>query len=239
MDHQPAQLLGGEGGEAVDNHEEIEQRLSRDKLLRLRGCRRRSDDTRGPPRCGASERSPGSARSRAGSRCSTGRDTETTAARPCSRGYVKAHPKNKPQFSYMANESDALAKIHAGAQAGPLPPLRRLGQVLRDERPRPALGPEADPELQAPEPVHGQGRPVQGQAVRHPQRLGLRRDPLPERQGHAQGPLVGAALRRPLQGQDRVVRRPRDVDHRRSLPRVRQTVAPDRRRSSRSPRSCS
>ena len=31
--------------------------------------------------------------------------------------YVKAHPRNKPQFSYMTNEADALAKIHAGAKA--------------------------------------------------------------------------------------------------------------------------
>ena len=28
--------------------------------------------------------------------------------------YVKGHPKNKPQFTYMANESDALGKLHAG-----------------------------------------------------------------------------------------------------------------------------
>jgi spermidine/putrescine transport system substrate-binding protein len=28
--------------------------------------------------------------------------------------YVKAHPSNKPQFTVMANESDALAKLHAG-----------------------------------------------------------------------------------------------------------------------------
>src|ERR671936_241946 len=28
--------------------------------------------------------------------------------------YVKAHPRNKPQFTYMTNESDALAKIRAG-----------------------------------------------------------------------------------------------------------------------------
>jgi spermidine/putrescine-binding protein len=28
--------------------------------------------------------------------------------------YVKAHAKNKPQFTYMTNESDALAKLHAG-----------------------------------------------------------------------------------------------------------------------------
>src|SRR6266705_2541194 len=30
--------------------------------------------------------------------------------------YVKAHPKSKPQFSYMTSEADALAKIHAGAK---------------------------------------------------------------------------------------------------------------------------
>ena len=28
--------------------------------------------------------------------------------------YVKTHPNNKPQFTVMANESDALAKFHAG-----------------------------------------------------------------------------------------------------------------------------
>ena len=28
--------------------------------------------------------------------------------------YVKTHPNNKPRFTYMGNEADALAKIHAG-----------------------------------------------------------------------------------------------------------------------------
>jgi spermidine/putrescine transport system substrate-binding protein len=28
--------------------------------------------------------------------------------------YVKKYPKNKPQFTYMTNEADALAKLHAG-----------------------------------------------------------------------------------------------------------------------------
>ena len=28
--------------------------------------------------------------------------------------YVKQYPNNKPQFTYMTNESDALAKLHAG-----------------------------------------------------------------------------------------------------------------------------
>jgi len=31
--------------------------------------------------------------------------------------YVKAYPSNKPQFTYMTNESDALAKLHAGLKA--------------------------------------------------------------------------------------------------------------------------
>jgi spermidine/putrescine transport system substrate-binding protein len=31
--------------------------------------------------------------------------------------YVKTHPHNKPQFTLMANESDALAKFHAGVKA--------------------------------------------------------------------------------------------------------------------------
>jgi spermidine/putrescine transport system substrate-binding protein len=31
-------------------------------------------------------------------------------------GYVKRYPKNKPRFTYMTNESDALAKIRAGAK---------------------------------------------------------------------------------------------------------------------------
>jgi spermidine/putrescine transport system substrate-binding protein len=30
--------------------------------------------------------------------------------------YVKAHPRNKPQFTYMTNESDALGKLRAGAK---------------------------------------------------------------------------------------------------------------------------
>ena len=33
---------------------------------------------------------------------------------PMFAAYVKAHPNNKPQFTYMTNEADALAKLHAG-----------------------------------------------------------------------------------------------------------------------------
>ena len=68
--------------------------------------------------------------------------------------YVKQHAANKPRFTYMTNESDALAKI----QAGQRPDI--LGEVLRAERPRAAVGPVAAEELQAAEPVHGEGGPV-------------------------------------------------------------------------------
>jgi spermidine/putrescine transport system substrate-binding protein len=35
---------------------------------------------------------------------------------PMFASYVKRYPGNKPQFTYMTNESDALAKLHAGAK---------------------------------------------------------------------------------------------------------------------------
>src|SRR4029079_9805163 len=31
--------------------------------------------------------------------------------------YVKKYPKNKPQFTYMTNETDALSNLHAGIKA--------------------------------------------------------------------------------------------------------------------------
>jgi spermidine/putrescine transport system substrate-binding protein len=39
---------------------------------------------------------------------------ENDGGQPMFAAYVKAHPQNKPQFSYMTNEADALAKIRAG-----------------------------------------------------------------------------------------------------------------------------
>src|SRR3989441_11105636 len=41
---------------------------------------------------------------------------ENDGGQPMFAAYVKSHPQNKPQFSYMTNEADALAKIRAGAK---------------------------------------------------------------------------------------------------------------------------
>src|ERR671937_330037 len=39
---------------------------------------------------------------------------ENDGGQPMFAAYVKKYPNNKPQFTYMTNEADALAKIHAG-----------------------------------------------------------------------------------------------------------------------------
>ena len=78
------------------------------------------------------------------------------------KAYVHKYPHNKPQFTYMTNESDALAKIQAGAHPDLFRPYVGWVKYFATERARPALGPEADPELQAPQPVHGQGGAVPG-----------------------------------------------------------------------------
>jgi spermidine/putrescine transport system substrate-binding protein len=41
---------------------------------------------------------------------------ENDGGQPMFAQYVKRHPHNKPQFTYMTNEADALAKIRAGAK---------------------------------------------------------------------------------------------------------------------------
>src|SRR5919201_669289 len=39
---------------------------------------------------------------------------ENDGGQPMFAQYVKAHPDSKPQFTYMTNEADALAKLRAG-----------------------------------------------------------------------------------------------------------------------------
>jgi len=48
-----------------------------------------------------------------------------TVASRCSRQYVKQHAANKPRFTYMTNESDALAK--SALANGPICSVRTSG----------------------------------------------------------------------------------------------------------------
>ena len=99
------------------------------------------------------------------------------------RAVREAHPQNKPQFTYMTNEADALAKLHAGLKPDLFRPYVGWVKYFATSGLVQPWDPTLIPNFKQPEPVHGQGRPVQRQAVRHPRRLGLRRDPLPNRQG--------------------------------------------------------
>ena len=133
--------------------------------------------------------------------------------RPVDVRLVRQGPPEEQAAVHLhgATSRTRSAKLHAGLKPDLFRPYVGWVKYFATERPGAAVEPEADLELQVPEPLHGQGRPVQGQAVRDPGRLGLRRDPLPQRQGPAEGQVVGPALRRALQGQDRLVRRPRDA----------------------------
>ena len=48
--------------------------------------------------------------------------------------YVKKYPHNKPQFTVMANESDALAKFHAGLKPDLFRPYVEIGRASCRER---------------------------------------------------------------------------------------------------------
>ena len=116
-------------------------------------------------------------------------------------------------------------------QAGHRAPMRRLREGLRRQRLRPAVESGSAQESQASEPGDGEGGTDRRQAVVDPGRLGLRQDPLPDRQGEAEGEVLEPHVRRPLQGQDRVVRRPQPARSRRVLPRRQEAVRPDGRRA--------
>ena len=199
----------------MEQEERVEQRFDRQTLLQARGGDRRSRPPRGPGR-----------HRRRDARDLDGGDGPPAGARlgrlrqrrrPVDVRVVREDARGEQAAVHVHDERVGRAREDPrGREAGSVPAVRRLGEVLRDERAGAAVGPVADLELQAPEPVHGQGGPVRREAVRHPGRLGLRRDPLPHRQGDAEVELVEPHLRRPLQGQDLVVRRPEHAHGRRA-----------------------
>src|SRR3954453_10725492 len=99
----------------------LERRLGRDDFLKLAAVAGGATILAGPAAAAKVAGAQLAAESRrlqglrrAG--CGEGRGQSMFAA------YVKKHPKNKPQFTYMTNESDALAKMHAGLKPDLLRP---------------------------------------------------------------------------------------------------------------------
>jgi spermidine/putrescine-binding protein len=97
----------------MDQHEGTERRLSREQLLKLTAA------AGGATLLGSRFDTAQAALERLGAE--SGRlqvldwaGYENDGGQSMFAQYVNAHPKNKPQFTYMTSESDALAKIHAG-----------------------------------------------------------------------------------------------------------------------------
>jgi spermidine/putrescine transport system substrate-binding protein len=96
-----------------DERDVIERGLSRNDLLKLAAA------AGGAAVLGTRTGAAGAALSRLGAE--SGRlkvldwaGYENDGGQPMFAQYVKRYPTNKPQFTYMTNEADALAKIHAG-----------------------------------------------------------------------------------------------------------------------------
>src|SRR5436305_11833173 len=97
----------------MDTTEGTERRLSREELLRLGIAAGGATLLAGPvgaARAALDRLAAESGRLQVLDWAGYGNDVEQAMFAQ----YVKRYPHNKPQFTYMTNESDALAKIHAG-----------------------------------------------------------------------------------------------------------------------------
>ena len=97
----------------MDMDEGVERRLSREDLLKLAAAAGGASLIAGPAgaaRAAIDRLTAESGRLQVLDWAGYGND----GGQSMFAAYVKRYPKNKPQFTYMTNESDALAKIHAG-----------------------------------------------------------------------------------------------------------------------------
>jgi spermidine/putrescine transport system substrate-binding protein len=88
----------------------VERRLSREDLLKLAAAGGAAALSAGPVGLARAALAAESGRLQVLDWAGYGND----GGQSMFAAYVKAHPGNKPQFTYMTNESDALAKLHAG-----------------------------------------------------------------------------------------------------------------------------
>src|SRR3954452_21410094 len=97
----------------MDEQEAIERRLSREQILKLgaaAGGAALLGSHVGAAQAAMDWLSAESGRLQVLDWAGYGND----GGQPMFAAYVRAHPHNKPRFTYMTNESDALAKLHAG-----------------------------------------------------------------------------------------------------------------------------
>jgi spermidine/putrescine transport system substrate-binding protein len=90
----------------------VERRLSREDLLKLAAAGGAAALAAGPVGLARASLTAESGRLQVLDWAGYGND----GGQAMFAAYVKKHPSNKPQFTYMTNESDALAKLHAGVK---------------------------------------------------------------------------------------------------------------------------
>jgi spermidine/putrescine-binding protein len=88
----------------------VERKLSREDLLKLGAAGGAAALAAGPVGLARAALAAESGRLQVLDWAGYGND----GGQPMFAAYVKKYPNNKPQFTYMTNESDALAKLHAG-----------------------------------------------------------------------------------------------------------------------------
>ena len=143
--------------------------------------------------------------------------------------YVKKHPKNKPQFTYMTNESDALAKMHAGLKPDIFRPYVGWVKYFAQSGLVEPWDPKLIPSFKNLNPFMVKAGQYNGKQYGIPEDWGFDADPLPQRQGPPEGEVVEPALRRALQGPDRLVRRPEHARDRGASAPHPEALAHDRR----------
>ena len=143
--------------------------------------------------------------------------------------YVKQYPSNKPQFTYMTNESDALAKLHAGLKADIFRPYVGWTKYFATSGLVQPWDTSKIPNFKYLNPAMVKAGQYNGKQYGIPEDWGFdailyRTDKVKPKSNS-----WGLHVRRALQGQDRLVRRPRHARHRpasTSASRIRGTRRP-------------
>ena len=148
--------------------------------------------------------------------------------------YLKKYPGEKPKFTFMTNEANALAKLRAGFR--PTSSVRsRLRQGLRGERLLPALDPTLITNFKHLNPAWSRRASSRGSSG-DPVRLGLRRDPYRTDKVHPKAKSWSLLFDKRYSGK---IAWYDDLNALvgRLLPRLQAAVQPDRRRAQAVPRS--
>ena len=151
---------------------------------------------------------------------------------PMFAAYVKKYPNNKPQFTYMTNEADALAKMRAGLRADLFRPYVGWVKYFATSGLVQPWDPALISNFKHLNPFMVKAGQYQGKQYGIPDDWGFDAILYRADKVKPKAKLLEPPVRRALQGQDRLVRRPvENLDDRRLVPRLQGPVEPDGRRA--------